>query len=434
MANNQKHYTHPPQKFLNGEVHDWYRIVHGYSDHLVAKLLTEFDLSHKQRVLDPFCGAGTTLVECRKLNIESVGIDANPSSCFAARVKIGWDVRPARLVTLLAQVDVGYKNLLSAPHVLRADVTYKYLLDSGMIDRGWISRQRLLKAVAIKRAIANLNTSTSYKNALHLALVSEVVNTTSNVRFGPELYCGKPRKKVNILANFDRRVRQMVDDLEIVRGITGGKSEVIRGDARECTDLLRGKGYRRFHAVICSPPYPSEHDYTRNSRLELAFLEAVRDRLSLQKIKRTMIRSHTKGIYAGDNDGDQVADSRAIGAIAARIKRKIRTKHYGFARLYPKVLVEYFGGMKKHFENVIGVLAPGARCAYVVGDQSSYLRVPIPTAQILGRLAKDVGFRKVRIKHWRSRWSTTTSKRIDENILIMQKPITGNPETRRRKT
>jgi len=33
-----KHKPPLPQQFLNGEVHDWYRIVHHYSDHLVAKL------------------------------------------------------------------------------------------------------------------------------------------------------------------------------------------------------------------------------------------------------------------------------------------------------------------------------------------------------------------------------------------------------------
>src|SRR5437868_3518887 len=38
-------------------------------------------------VLDPFCGAGTTLVEAQRLGIESVGVDLNPIACLLSRVK-----------------------------------------------------------------------------------------------------------------------------------------------------------------------------------------------------------------------------------------------------------------------------------------------------------------------------------------------------------
>src|SRR5262249_17957753 len=76
-----------PQRFLNGEVHDWFRIVHGFPDHLVSGLIQEFELTSRSLVLDPFCGAGTTLVECMKKGIKAVGIDANPASYFAASVK-----------------------------------------------------------------------------------------------------------------------------------------------------------------------------------------------------------------------------------------------------------------------------------------------------------------------------------------------------------
>lgn len=414
-----------PQQFLNGEVHDWYRIVHGYSDHLVTTLLQELQVSAKQRVLDPFCGSGTTLVECCKSKVRCVGIDANPSSCFAARVKTEWGIRPTKLLALLPQVLLRYKQLTGEHEALKGDTTYRYLSDSGMIDRGWISNHRLLKAIAIKQSINQLRTSDHYKNALLLALITEVVKTASNVRFGPELYCGEPRKDVKLITSFEERVRVMSRDLGIVRDLGEADVRILRGDARICSTLLRRNGVRRFHAVICSPPYPAEHDYTRNSRLELAFLEAVDDRRSLQTIKRRMIRSHTKGIYEGDHDGDLVKDSRTIERIASNITRKIKHKSHGFARLYPKVLREYFGGMKRHFAEVLKALAPGGRCAYVVGDQSSYLRVHIPTAEILGELAKEVGFQRVKITHWRSRRSTTTSKRINENILTMEKPRTA---------
>ena len=409
-----------PQNFLNGEVHDWYRIIHGYSDHLVGTLLEEFEIRKGHRVLDAFCGAGTTLVECCKSNINCVGVDANPSSCFAARVKTNWSVRPSRLLALIPQVSDTYSKLLGRPEVLKKDPIYRYAVDSGMIRRGWIFWQRLIKAIAIKRAIDALGTPLAYKQALHLALMTEVVNTASNVRFGPELYCGAPRTDIDLVTSFRRRAREMSRDLGIVRDMAHGTAEVFRGDARNLATMLSRKGSGRFDAVICSPPYPTEHDYTRNSRLELAFLEAVWDNRSLRRIKKSMIRSHTKGIYRGDSDAAVVSGHPQIERIAKHLDGKAEGETHGFARLYSTVVREYFGGMKRHLDSLKHVLRPGALCAYVVGDQSSYLRVRIATAEILSSLADEAGYTTVEIRRWRTRWSTATKRAVPENILILK--------------
>ena len=50
-------------------VHDWYRFVLSYPPHLVRNYLEQLGVSSTNTVLDPFCGTGTTLVECKKLGI-----------------------------------------------------------------------------------------------------------------------------------------------------------------------------------------------------------------------------------------------------------------------------------------------------------------------------------------------------------------------------
>ena len=47
-------------------VHDWYRFVLSLPSHLVRDYLEAFRVDSRQRVLDPFSGTGTTLVECKK--------------------------------------------------------------------------------------------------------------------------------------------------------------------------------------------------------------------------------------------------------------------------------------------------------------------------------------------------------------------------------
>jgi hypothetical protein len=410
-----------PQTILNGEVHNWYRMILGFSDHLVSDLLDEFEIEPGDVVLDAFCGSGTTLVECKKRGVDAIGLDANPLSCFTSRVKTNWRLTSTRLRELLRETRTLYRDQLRRTTLLSSDPTYQYLSQSGMIERGWISDEPLRKAIATKAAIWRLRTTEPYRAAMLLALIAEVVGVSSNVKFGPELYCGPKKSDSDVLEGFARRVELMASDIEKVRKLPGSSVTVIHGDARECqTIFAKSKGL--LAAAISSPPYPTEHDYTRNTRLELAFLEAVSDVESLRAIKRKMIRSHTKNIYHDDKDSQHVADHSRIQSLAIELRKRVEGKKHGFARYYPNVVTEYFGGMKRHLTGLFELLAPGAPCALVVGDQASYEQLHIPTAQLLASIGKEIGFEKIKVRHWRNRWSTSTAANICENILVLRKP------------
>jgi hypothetical protein len=281
----------------------------------------------------------------------------------------------------------------------------------------------LQKAIALRSAIQELDTTKPYKDALTLALLSEVVNGASNVKFGPQLYCAPPKVDSDVLGGFKKRVENIAKDLTVVSELHRPTVGVLDGDSRDCGKLVySGSPMRRFDAVICSPPYPTEHDYTRHTRLELAFLDAVSDTATVRAIKQRMIRSHTKGIYKQDTDGEDLRVHPQIGPIVQEIEKKALSKTHGFARLYGRVVLEYFAGMKKHLNSVSRILRPGAKCGYVLGDQASYLQVLIPTAEILSSLARDEGFDVLGIEKWRGRWSTATSRIVDENILFLRRP------------
>lgn len=287
-----------------------------------------------------------------------------------------------------------------------------------------MSEKPLRKALALKIAIKALNATPRYKRALMLALVAEVTVAASNIKFGPELYCGPVKEDHNVLDGFLARVEVMTADLAnlaIVSDVTRSSVCVVQGDSRNCGNLREVSKRAPYATIICSPPYPAEHDYTRNSRLELAFLDHVPDLAALRVIKKAMIRSHSKGIYVTDSDGEEVAGTSRVMAVVQEIQNKAELKTHGFARYYPIVAQEYFGGIKKHLAAVVPLLREDGFSAYVVGDQSSYLGVHIPTAEIISELAREVGFKTATIEHWRKRWSTTNSKNMEEHILVLRK-------------
>src|SRR5208283_1325293 len=78
--------------------HDWYRFVLSFPPHVVRAYVHRFGLGQEHNVLDPFCGTGTTLVECKKLGIQSYGIEPNPMASFASRTKVDWEVDPESLI------------------------------------------------------------------------------------------------------------------------------------------------------------------------------------------------------------------------------------------------------------------------------------------------------------------------------------------------
>lgn len=422
--------TVAPQQFKNGEIHDWYRLVLGYSDHLVAALLDEFALGPAATVLDPFSGAGTTAVECKKRGISCWAVDANPSSCFATRTKTNWRIDRSEIVRLGLEITSAFSSTRMNVRSLEADATVSYLVSSGMVNRGWIGRDRLLDVIALKHAIDALVPERRTRELFRLAAMHVLVQTASNVRFGPELYCGQPRSDPVIDA-FLHRVLSMATDLEATDACPPADIFVRCADSRKLSAKRIKAPSVGFDAVITSPPYPTEHDYTRNSRLELAYLECVYDRPSLRLVKRGMVRSHTKGIYKTDSDDVHVSDCERLQRIVRRIENKVarkiakkaasdKSRDCGFERLYGKVTQEYFGGMRRHFRAVRPLLKDSARCAYVVGDQCSYFQIKIPTAELLGEIACAEGFEVTEIRKWRDRWSTGTKRFLKEHILLLR--------------
>ena len=432
------------QRHQDGTIHRWYGFVLGYPDHLIGTVLDRFAPTAGSTILDPFCGTGTTLVECKKRGLTAVGIDANPVAVLASRVKTNWGVDPSDLQLmcdsavervrkvserLLSHVDGDARSGGSLDELRRSLLASSregaYLLSSGMLERRWIDDAPFYVSIALLAALKELGVDSSYKEALKLALAACLVESVANVRFGPELYVVRGSGRHDVLEAFRAKVRQMVDDLAAVRQVeVTTNALVLQGDSRDCDAPLQRAGVESVDYVITSPPYPTEKDYTRNTRLELVYLGFVSDSQSLRRVKKGMIRSHSKGIYTSDSDGILVAHIPEIESIADELRRKVRSKTYGFAKLYPRIIEEYFGGMYRHLRSLARMMRPGGKAAFVVGDQRTYLQTYTPTGKLLAQLAElpEVGFRTDDLVTWRTRQGTTGSgDTIDEQILMLER-------------
>ena len=145
-------------------------------------------------------------------------------------------------------------------------------------------------------------------------------------------------------------------------------------------------------------------------------------REDLRRQKQQFIRSNTRGVYKSDTDHRWVENVSRIQALADSIEqRRLELgKTSGFEKQYAKVVRQYFGGMARHLSELRSLLRPGAKLAYVVGDQASYFRIMIRTGQILAEVAERMGYDVLDIDLFRTRFSTATKEQMREEVVLLQ--------------
>lgn len=412
-------------------VHRWYRFVLSFPPHLVRDYLQRFGTTRSQQVLDPFCGTGTVLVECKKLGIASVGVEANPLAHFASQVKVDWSPDPDGLIEHARRVATSAWSALEAEgiedepifsmgqngsHPLRDLPADKWKL----LLTGSISPLPLHKTLTLLDLLKE-HGDPRYRSHELLALAKGLSTTIGNLHFGPEVGVGPPKPDAPAITPWLEGVRAMADDLRGHQDAADVPAMVHHADSRQILQVLEPGS---IDVVITSPPYPNEKDYTRTTRLESILLGFIQDKAELRALKRALVRSNTRGVYIEDDDDQWVAEHPEIQRIARDIEaRRIELgKTSGFERLYHRVTKLYFGGMARHLADLRQALRPGAQLAYVVGDQASYLRVMIRTGELLADIAQSLGYELLGIDLFRTRLSTVTRDQLREEVVVLRWP------------
>jgi hypothetical protein len=410
-------------------VHEWYRFVLSYPAHLVRDYLGAFDLlgsrgGERPVVLDPFCGTGTTLVECKKLGVDAVGIEATPMGALASTTKSDWSADPFGLREHSQAIAVAADQEVTA--LASGDRLHFRTLSEEqwrILSPDFISPVPLHKTLTLLAHIRSASDQ-RFRPWQQLALAKALISGIGNVQFGPEIGCTPPKDDAPVIETWLRWCETISLDLELIRHEVRlpGKVAVHRGDSRRpLPEVIADKS---VDAVITSPPYPNEKDYTRTTRLESVVLGMLQSKQDLRELKANLLRSNTRNVFVKDDDHLAIMDIPEIVEVASQIEaRRLELgKTSGFERMYHRVTLLYFGGMHRHLADLRRVLKPGAQCAYVVGDQASYFRIMIRTGELLARVAERLGYEVERIDLFRTRRATATGQQLREEAVILRWP------------
>jgi hypothetical protein len=115
-----------------------------------------------------------------------------------------------------------------------------------------------------------------------VALAKAIVFGISNLHFGPEVGVGPAKPDAPVIDLWMNGIRIMAEDLRSLAEKDGVKAVVYRADSRDLLNVIEPNS---VDAVITSPPYPNEKDYTRTTRLESVLLGFILDKKDIRLIK-----------------------------------------------------------------------------------------------------------------------------------------------------
>jgi hypothetical protein len=216
------------------------------------------------RVLDPFCGRGTTIYAARLAGVPSIGVDVNPVAVAIAQAKLA-RVSPASVIELA-------RTMLSET--------------AGEIPQGEFWRwcfhsDTLQEIVTLRHKLLRINATPA--SELLRAIVLGVLHGPRNVgepsylsNQMPRTYASKPDYAVKFWQARDLTPVR-VDTLAVIRrkgerllGVLPPKvnGRIILGDATTSIEQIRSK----FDLIVTSPPYYGMRTYVQDQWLRAWFV------------------------------------------------------------------------------------------------------------------------------------------------------------------
>jgi len=357
-----------PKPLVEKPVHRWYVFPHSFTSELVHALIEEWNLTPDDSILDPFAGAGTTLLAAKEKGIAATGYDLSPLAVLATKVKIA-NYKAARLEEL-------WSRLRRAIQPARWNGAAKHYPD--LVCKALPGR--LLGAFdALDRSIARLDATRAERDFFRLALIATIPEYSRAVAEGGWLRWVDRRKNIStLMADLTEKVELMLQDLEKGPAERGGSWHVRKGDARSLPDATS-----TYTAVITSPPYPNRHDYTRVFGVELMF--GFLDWGQTRQLRYQSFHSHPEARPVRPETNGYV-QPRHLARAVAQIRRKEKD-----ARV--KEMIEgYFLDLYLVLREVRRVCKRGARVAFVVGN-AQYRGVPLPVDDLTAELGEQAGLK-----------------------------------------
>ncbi len=396
---------------------------------LAKGLMNLCGLSPGARVYDPFCGSGTTLLECYLNGFSSFGCDLNPLATKIAKAKVGiLDVNP----DIVREAVATLANKIEDAPIELPDNWEQF--DHTCLDeiQKWFPRPVVSKLNWLLRSVRSV--SDGVTKDFFEVILSSIIRQVSQ----QEISDLRVRRRREAIVDADvfqmyldalGRQYERIERFWSVRGYSPNAfrhSTVINGDSREAiTTNNLGLEAGSVDLILTSPPYATALPYIDTDRLSMLVLFGMKSS-ARRPIERSLVGSREIVTGARRELERRIIEGngelpRNVHEYLFTLLGRVSKADVGFRRKnMPALLYRFFEDMSRVLANCHAVLRTGGEAMVVIGDNR--IRVDndnerIPTTDLVEAIAIDKGFQlRERIDV-----SVTT-----ENLVHIRNAITKN--------
>lgn len=394
-----KHWV-TPRGVREKAVHRWYLFPHSFADDLVHALIDEWGLNDQDKILDPFAGAGTTLLAAKEMGVPGNGFDLSPLAVLASNTKTATFSRQ--------RLEAAWQTLectLIHGSTLPMDRVYPELVHKALPE----GRLEALNAVAV--GIENIDCSSSERDFFRLALLSIIPSFSYAVANGGWLrWLNQGASADSVAIFFQKQIEMMLSDVCATEpeGDSDRYWEARIADARvmPTPDAV-------YSAVITSPPYPNRHDYTRIFGVELMF--AFHDWEANRALRYQTFHSHPEARPSRPLAKEYKRPEALDSSIRSLSDKRMQC-----------MLDGYFLDMYLCLCEVARVCRKGAKAGFVVGN-TQYDGTAILVDELTAEIGEQAGLtcKEIRAVRWRGNSAQQMGKygrtAARESIVIFEK-------------
>lgn len=348
----------------NGYTHGMHRYPAKFIPQIPRWAIRQYS-KEGDRILDPFSGSGTTMVETIAGGREGIGSDLDHLACLIGNAKTA-QLDPKRLQKLAIEV---LSRSGTVPRELRVPMEGVKNFGHWFTDDAWAGLQ------AIDSAIDSVQMSDK-ERTFFLASFSSIIRAVSNAddQSQKTYVSGTLIKSAPpVFPTFQAKLHKNIAAITELEGNRKSSTvEIVRASAtempieNEVVDL-----------IVTSPPYLDSVDYMYNTMLEYFWLGS---RFGLS----------SRGEY----------NHARVSGIGSKKSKKFSTTMPSVLNdmidlnLVPDYrrssIAPYFEGMEKHFIEAARVLKPGGRYVLIIGNSSTQNGM-LPLHDALVALAASAG-------------------------------------------
>lgn len=356
------------------------------------------------RVLDPFCGSGTTLLEASLDGNFAIGMDMNPIAVCIAKAKN--EILTVSKSVVLRCFQTIQDELLSAKKLKESDSEFPQELHEELYS--WFPANVVYK---INFILSNIRLFGNQKLINYFeVLLSSILRDVSQ-QDPKDLRIRRRKVQIDDAPVFDLFLKVVEKERKKMENFWLTKRQGVVSIGAVSLGLFDNRNigsYKALHinegeidCVVTSPPYATALPYIDTDRLSIL----VVNKLSSPEradIERTLTGS--REIRKSDLnflDNHILSGNVELPSVVCKSLLKIylankNNKDAGFRKKNTAaVLLRYFLDMKEVLRNIYFVLKPGASAYFVVGDSKTNLDddwYHIKTCDFLIEIAKMMGF------------------------------------------